>query len=177
MGRETLPGGPPPSLTHQRSDLVVFACGDSAHAEHDSVAIAACIGLPADVLERIDLKISGPMRPEYLRDLSAGSYVVIADTVPAATGELVEVPFADLVGRDEPLIGHSTPDQPVDEVVAMADLLRSEPLRGRFIALAVGDVDLSRPPDPDAVRQMRAAVSAALDESEDDSATDLRPRG
>ena len=72
MGREALPGGPPESLTRQRAEIVVFACGDPAHAEHDSVAIAACKGLPPDMLERIDLKLTGPMRAEYLRDLSAG---------------------------------------------------------------------------------------------------------
>ena len=163
---DALPGRPPGSLTAQRADVVVFACGDPAHAEHDSVAIAACKGLPTAVLERIDLKITGPMRPEYLRDLAAGTFVIIADTVRDTTGEVVEVPFLELVGREEPLLASSTPDQPLDEVVAMADLLRDEPVRGTFVGLGVEAVDLSAPPDEAAVRQLRDVIAGALPAAE-----------
>ena len=162
MGREALSGGPPESLTRQRAEIVVFACGDPAHAEHDSVAIAACKGLPPDMLERIDLKLTGPMRAEYLRDLSAGTFVIIADTVADADGEMVEVPFLELVGRDDPLTASSTPDQSLDEVVSMAELLRDEPLRGRFVGLGVTVVDLRSAPDETAVQQLREAIVAVL---------------
>ena len=162
MGREVLPGGPPESLTRQRAQIVVFACGDPAHAEHDSVAIAACKGLPPDVLARIDLKLTGPMRAEYLRDLSAGTFVIIADTVTDADGEVIEVPFVELVGREDPLIASSTTDQSLDEVVSMAELLRDEPLRGRFVGLGVTEVDLRSAPDEAAVQQLREAIVAVL---------------
>ena len=89
MGREVLPGGPPPELTEQRSDIVLFACGDPAHAEHDSIAIAAAKSLPPETLEQVDLKLTGPMRAEYLRDLTPGTHVVIADTAPGTPGETV----------------------------------------------------------------------------------------
>ena len=127
MGRHILPGGPPDALTAQRADIVVFACGNPAHGEHDSVAIAACTSLPAAVLERIDLKLVGPMRPEYLRDLAQGTYVVIADTVPGTPGRIEETRFGDLVGREAPLEASSSTIQPLDEVIAMAQLVRSEP--------------------------------------------------
>jgi Ni,Fe-hydrogenase maturation factor len=166
---DQLPGGPPGSLTAQRADIVVFACGDPAHAEHDSVAIAACKGLPAAVLERIDLKITGPMRPEYLRDLAPGTFAIIADTVSGAAGtagEVIEVPFPELAGRELPLLASSTPDQPLDEVVAMADLLRDEPVRGTFVGLGMELVDLGAPPDDVAVRQLRDVVARALPAAE-----------
>ena len=163
---DQLPGRPPGSLTAQRADTVVFACGDPAHAEHDSVAIAACKGLPAPVLERIDLKITGPMRPEYLRDLASGTFVIIADTVGGAAGEVIEVPFLELVGREVPLLVSSTPDQSLDEVVAMADLLRDEPVRGTFVGLGMEIVDLNAPPDEAAVRQLRDAIARALHPAE-----------
>ena len=155
---DLLPGGPPESLTAQRADIVVFACGDPAHAEHESIAIAACTSLPADVLERVDIKLVGPMRPEYLQALKPGSHVVIADTVPGTAGEIDEVRFIDLVGREEPLEASSATVQPLDEVIAMAELLRSEPIAGRFLGMGVAMVDLSAPPDPMAVEQMREAV-------------------
>ena len=161
--RDLLPGGPPPELTAQRGDVVVFACGDPAHAEHDSVAIAAGKGLPAGTLEQIDLKLVGPMRPEYLRDLAPGTFVIIVDSVEGATGEVVEIPLSDLSGREEPLTAHSTPDPPLDEVVAMAQLLRDEPLRGRLVGLAVESIDLRADPDAPAVETLRAAVISAID--------------
>lgn len=165
MGREILPGGPPPELTEQRRELVVFACGDPAHADSESIAIAACTGLPPEVLEQIDLKLTGPMRPEYLRDLAPDTYVLIADTVAGHPGEMVEVPLLELSGREEPLVVSSTTDPPLDEVVAMAQLLRSEPLQGRFVGLGVDDVDLRRPPDAEAVGAMRAAMERVIGES------------
>ena len=162
IGRGILPGGPPESITAQRASIVICACGDPAHAEHESIAIAACTTLPAAMLERIDLKLVGPMRPEYLRDLEPGTQVLIADTVPGPPGSLVEILFLDLVGREEPLLTSSTPDQPLDEVIAMAELLRDEPLRGSFIGLAVESVDLAAPAPADAVDTMRAAVERAV---------------
>ena len=164
MGRETLPGAPPESLTEQRAAVVVFACGDPAHAAHDSVAIAACTGLPAELLERIDLKLTGPMRPEYVRDLSADTFVIIVDTVRGTAGEVIEVPFIELVGREVPLLASSTPDQPLDEVIVMAELLRDDPVRGRFVGLGMLAVDLSRPPDADAVEKLREAIALVIAE-------------
>jgi hypothetical protein len=161
VGREALPGGPPAALTAQRADVVVFACGDPAHAEHDSIAIAACTGLSPEILERIDLKLVGPMRPEYLRDLAPGTQVLIADTVPGTTAEIVQIPFLDLVGREAPLTAHSTPDQPLDEVIALAELQRNEPLQGLLIALEIESVDLTAPAPVDAVEAVRTAVERA----------------
>ena len=166
MGREVLPGGPPPELTAQRRDIVLFACGDPAHAEHDSIAIAAARALPAGTLERVDLKLTGPMRPEYLRDLSLGTHVVIADTVPGTPGEIVEVTFLELSGREEPLTTSATADPPLDEVVAMAQLLREGPLRGRFVGLGVESEDLARPPEAERVATLRGAIERVLAELE-----------
>jgi hypothetical protein len=103
------------------------------------------------------------VRPEYLRDLAPGTQVIISDTVPGPPGEIIEVAFADLVGREAALTASSTPDQPLDEVIAMAELLRDEPLRGRLLALAVEAVDLTADPDPDAVETLRAAIADAIE--------------
>jgi Ni,Fe-hydrogenase maturation factor len=164
MARDVLPGGPPESQTAQRADIVVFACGDPAHAEHESIAIAACTSLPAEVLEQVDIKLVGPMRPEYLQALKPGTHVVIADTVPGASGEIAEIAFIDLVGREEALVTHSTPDHPLDEVIAMAELLRDEPIGGWFVGLAAETVDLRYPADASAVETLRAAVVRVLTE-------------
>lgn len=164
MGRESLPGGAPPELTEQRSDIVVFACGDPAHAEHESVAIAACTTLPADLLERLDVKLVGPMRPEYLRDLTPGTHAFIADTFVGTPGQITVIPLLELSGREEPLAASSATELPLDEVVAMAQLLREAPLRGRFVGIGVESVDLRQPAPADAVEVMRGAVARAVEE-------------
>jgi len=161
-GRDLLPGGAPPQLTEQRAGIVVFACGDPAHAEHDSVAIAACTSLSPELLERIDLKLVGPMRPEYLRDLAPATQVLIVDTLATSPGEVVEVTLLELSGREEPLAASSTPDPPLDEVVAMGQLLRETPLAGWFVGLGVPSVDVRHPPDPAAVASLRAVVTRTL---------------
>jgi hypothetical protein len=144
--------------------IVVFACGDPAHAEHDSAAIAACRSLPPEALGRADVKLVGPLRPEWLRDLPAGTRVIIADTVLGEAGVMVELPLLEMSGREEPIEATSTPDTPLDEVVAMAQLLRDEPLSGRFVGLGV------EAPPPDAaepvpvadIEALRAAVARAV---------------
>ena len=155
-------------LTEQRHDVVVFACGDPAHGEHDSIAIAAAVGLPAPLLEQVDLKLTGAMRPEYLRDLAPGTQVIVADTVPgaAAPGEILEVTLLELSGREEPLATGATTDPPLDEVVAMAQLLRDEPLRGRFVGLGIAGAseDLTAEAEPALVEALRAALARAIDE-------------
>ena len=166
MGREVLPGGPPPELTEQRSDIVLFACGDPAHAEHDSIAIAAAKSLPPETLEQVDLKLTGPMRAEYLRDLTPGTHVVIADTAPGTPGETVELTFLELSGREESFAASATTDPPLDEVVAMAQLLRDKPIRGRFVGLGVDSEDLTTPPDADRVATRRGAIERVVAELE-----------
>ena len=164
MGHGSLPGGAPPELTEQRSDIVVFACGDPAHAEHESIAIAACTTLPEDLLERLDVKLVGPMRPEYLRDLAPRTHAFIADTFVGTPGQITLIPLLELNGREEPLVASSTTDQPLDEVVAMAQLLREAPLRGRFVGIGVESVDLRRRAPADAVEVMRGAIARAVEE-------------
>lgn len=169
MGREVLPGGPPAELTEQRSDVVLFACGDPAHAEHDSVAIAAAKSLPQETAARIDLKLSGPMRPEYLRDLAPGTHVLVADTVPGTPGEIIEVTFLELSGREESFPTTATADPPLDEVVAMAQLLRDQPLRGSFLGLGVDVVDLAAPPPDELVDTFRRTLVRAIVELDRDA--------
>ena len=168
VGREVLPGGPPAALTEQRHDVVVFACGDPAHGEHDSIAIAAAVGLPPALLEQVDLKLTGAMRPEYLRDLAPATQVILADTVPgaAAPGEVLEVPLVELSGLEEPLAASATADPPLDEIVAMAQLLRDKPIRGRFVGLGVDSEDLTTPPDADRVATLRGAIERVVAELE-----------
>ena len=107
----------------------------------------------------------GPLRPEHLRDLPPGAKAIIVDTVTSIPpGELEGVALIDLSGREDPLQASSAVEQRLDEVVAMAQLLRGEPLTGRFVGLGVDSVDLNKPPPIDAVQAMRSAVVSVIKE-------------
>jgi hypothetical protein len=160
----SLPDHVPSYLTGAERSIVVFACGDPAHAEHDSAAIAACRELPPEALARADVRLVGPLRPEWLRDIAAGTRVIIADTVLGSGGQVVEVPLVEMSGREAPIEATSTPGTPLDEVVAMAQLLRDEPLGGRFVGLGVEapPADVEQPVPAADLESLRAAVARAI---------------
>jgi len=154
----------PSYLTGEQRSIIVFACGDPAHAEHDSASITACRALPPEALARAEVRLVGPLRPEWLRDLAAGAHAVIADTVLGPAGRVVEVPLIEMSGRETPIEATSTPELPLDEVVAMAQLLRDEPLSGRFVGLGVESppADVEQPVPAAGIESLRAAVARAI---------------
>lgn len=157
----------PAYLVGERSRIVVFAC-DDPRVPDDSVATQACTSLPTESLARADIKLIGPMRPEYLRDLPAGVRAVIVDGVLGPPpGETVEIELIEMSGRDEPVEAISTHEQPIDEVVAIAQLLRDRPVVGRFVGVGVERPQPGTKPvaAPEAsIDSLRAAVAHAVAE-------------
>ena len=157
----------PGYLTGQSRDVVVFACGDPRRGD-DSVAPIACKSLPPEALARADVKLIGALQPEYLRDLPAGVRAVIVDAVvgPRA-GELVEIDLAELSGRAERIVTTSTHQLPLDQVVALAQLLRDEPVVGRFVGVGIDAVAIGEEPRSsvaEAIPALRDAVARAIAE-------------
>lgn len=157
----------PAYLFGGQSGVVVFACDDPRLAD-DSVATQACRSLSPESLARADIKLIGPMRPEYLRDLPTGVRAVIVDgVVGSPPGDTIEIAFIDMSGRDEPVVAISTHGQTLDQVVAIAQLLRDEPVIGRFVGLGVEALDPDTEPPatpPDFVTALRDAVARTVDE-------------
>lgn len=165
----SLDDGVPRRPPAERRRVVVFACGDPLRGDN-SVAPLACTSLPPETLARADVKLVGALEVEYLRDLPAGVCAVIADAVvgPPA-GQLVEMDLADLNGRAERIVTTSTHQLPLDQVVAIAQLLRDEPVVGRFVGIGVEAVAIGAEPTSSvaasvpALRDAVARAVAALD--------------
>jgi len=155
----------PGYLTGAPRRVVVFACGDPLRGD-DSVAPLACTSLPPEVLARADVKLIGALEAEYLRDLPAGVRAVIVDAVvgPPA-GQLVELDLAEMSGRAEKVVTTSTHQLPLDQVVAIAQLLRDEPVVGRFVGVGIEAVAIGEEPTASvaaSVPVLRDAVAQAV---------------
>ena len=116
---------------------MVFACGHPLHGDA-SVAHEAVMVLPPELLALAEVKLIGALKPEYLRDLPAGVGAVIVDAVVGPEpGSIVEVPLIEMSGRSEEILTTSTHPLTLDQVVAMAQLLRDEPVQGLFVGLGI----------------------------------------
>jgi hydrogenase maturation protease len=122
------------------SPIVVFACGDPLRGD-DAVAPLACRSLPAEVLARAEVRVVGALEAEVLIALPAGTWVVIVDAVVGPPpGQLMEMDLAEMSGRAAALVTTSSHQLPLDKVVALAQLLRDEPLEGRFVGVGIESV-------------------------------------
>jgi hydrogenase maturation protease len=129
--------------------VVVFACGDPLRGD-DSVAPLAVKGMPADVMDGVAVRLVGALETEYLVDLPAGVRVVIVDAVVGPPpGEIVQIDLAEMSGRAEEVVTTSTHQLPLDQVVALAQLLRDQPIEGVFVGVGIEAVSegaaLSKP--------------------------------
>ncbi len=155
----------PGSLAGESRRVVVFACGDPLRGD-DSVAPRACRALSPETLERADVRLVGALEPEYLRDLPAGARAVIVDAVVGPpVGQIVEMDLAEMSGRAERVVTTSTHQLPLDQVVAIAQILRDEPVLGRFVGVGVEAVAIGEEPTASveaSIPALRDAVTRAV---------------
>ena len=97
--------------------------------------------LPPWVLALADVHVIGALEPEHLTNLPAGARVVVVDAVvgPPA-GTIVELDLAALGSRSTRVTTTSSHQLPLDGVVALAEVLRDEPLEGRFVGVGIESV-------------------------------------
>jgi hydrogenase maturation protease len=156
----------PAYLVGDTSRVVVFACGDPLRGD-DSVAPLACKALPPETLAMADVKLIGAMEVEYLRDLPKGVRAVIVDAVVGTPpGEIVEMDLFEMSGRAEKMVTTSTHQLPLDEVVAIGQLLRDQPVVGRFVGVGIEAVEIGEEPTAsvaESIPALRDAVAAAVE--------------
>lgn len=148
-----------------RHSVVVFACGDPLRGD-DSVAPLAVKGLPAGMMEGVAVRLVGALEAEYLVDLPPRMRVVIVDAVVGPEpGTIVVMDLAEMSGRAEQVVTTSTHQLPLDQVVVLAQLLRDEPIEGRFVGVGIEAVNqgtaLSTPVEA-ALPALRDAVAEAV---------------
>ena len=144
---------------------MVFACGDPLRGD-DSVAPVAVSGLPSGAAALAEVRVVGALEAEHLVDLPAGVAAVIVDAVVGPEpGAIVELSLAELGARAARVITTSTHQLPLDRVVALAQLLRDEPVMGRFVGVGIEAVtegaELSEPV-AGALPAFRVAIARAI---------------
>lgn len=152
--------------------VVVLACGDALRGD-DGIAAAAVRALPPRVLELTEVRVLDAPGVEDLVDLPPDAWVVIVDAVAGPPpGQLVELDLAALralsaaphgVAGSGPVA--SSHQLPLPEVVALAGLLRGEPLLGRFVGVGIRSVAFGEgfsEPVAAALPALTAAVAHAV---------------
>jgi hydrogenase maturation protease len=147
--------------------VVVFACGDPLRGD-DSVAHLACRALPPEAQARAEVRLIGALETEHVRDVAAGTCAIVVDAVVGPVpGELVEMALEELERRAESVVTTSSHQLPLDQVVALGQLLRDEPVVGRFVGLAIASVEVGKEPSGSvaaSLATLTAAVARAVSE-------------
>lgn len=145
--------------------VVVFACGDPLRGD-DAVAPLVVKSLFRELPPGVVIRLVGALEAEYLVDLAQGTAVVIADAVVGPEpGTIVAFDLAEMSGRAEAVVTTSTHQLPLDQVVAIAQLLRDVPLEGVFVGIgieAVAHGEALSPPVQAAMPAFREAISRAI---------------
>lgn len=145
--------------------VVVFACGDPLRGD-DAVAPLVVKSLFQALPPGVVIRLIGALEAEYLVDLARDTRVVIVDAVVGPEpGAIVEMDLRDMSGRAEAVITTSTHQLPLDQVVAIAQLLRDEPVEGVFVGMGIEAVAhgaaLSAPVEA-AIPALREAIHHAV---------------
>jgi hydrogenase maturation protease len=147
---------------------VVLACGDELRGD-DGVAAHAVRALPPEALAGAEVRIVDALQVEDLVALPQEARVVIVDAVAGPpAGQLVELDLAVLgsggagsggAGQLESVA--SSHQLPLAEVLALAGLLRGQPLAGRFVGVGIRSVAFGSGLSEPVVAALPALTAAA----------------
>jgi hydrogenase maturation protease len=143
--------------------VVVFACGDPLRGD-DAVAPLVVKSLFHELPPGAVIRLVGALEAEYLVDLASHTRVIIVDAVVGPEpGAIVQMDLREMSGRAEAVVTTSTHQLPLDQVVAIAQLLRDEPIEGVFVGVGIeavahgealsGPVEAAVPAFREAIRQ------------------------
>jgi len=134
-----------------------YGCGD------DSAPIAAAALLRDHLPNGGRLRIVGQLDVDDLPRVPSGVAVVIVDAAKGIRpGRIVELPLNGLLSRDDHLRTRSSRALAVPEVIAVADLIRGRPLRGRIVVIGGAEFGLGAPLSARIAEAVPALVTAVL---------------
>ena len=153
----------------------VFVCGESARGD-DAAGFAAVELLSADVCARAEIRVVGRLDVLLLLDLPAEEPCVVVDAVAGlAPGEIWVRPLAALVDRARALADaarapepRSSHELPLEQVLALAAILRDAPPAGTFVGIGGSCWDVVTPltaPVAAGLPAFAAAIAAAIDDA------------
>jgi hydrogenase maturation protease len=146
----------------------VFVCGEPARGD-DAAGFAAIGLLPAGTLARAEVIEAGQLDVQLLLDLPADAPCVVVDAVAGIRpGELFVRPLSEIVGATQArAVAGATPalrsshELPLEQVLALAALLRPAPPAGTFVGIGGECFDFGTDLTP-AVRDALPGVAAAI---------------
>jgi hydrogenase maturation protease len=153
----------------------VFVCGEPARGD-DAAGLAAVELLPPDVLAHAEIVAVGQLDVLLLLDLPAEEPCVVVDAVAGIRpGEVWVRPLPALVGRARALADagrapepRSSHELPLEQVLALAAILRDAPPAGTFVGIGGSCWDVGTPltaPVAAGLPAFAAAIAAAIDEA------------
>jgi len=153
----------------------VFVCGEPARGD-DAAGLAAVELLPPGVLAHAEIVAVGQLDVLFLLDLPAEEPCVVVDAVAGLTpGEIWVRPLAALVDRARALADaarapepRSSHELPLEQVLALAAILRDAPPAGTFVGIGGSCWDVGTPltaPVAAGLPAFAAAIAAAIDDA------------
>ena len=153
----------------------VFVCGEPARGD-DAAGFAAVELLSAEVRARAEIRVVGRLDVLLLLDLPAEEPCVVVDAVAGlAPGEIWVRPLAALVDRARALADagrapepSSSHELPIEQVLALAAILRDAPPAGTFVGIGGSCWDVGTPltaPVAAGLPAFAAAIAAAIDDA------------
>lgn len=144
----------------------MLACGEPLRGD-DSVAALVVGSLPPQAVRGVDLRLVGAVEPEAIVELEPGARLIIVDAVVGPPpGTIVRMDLAEMPDRAAAMVAASTHQLPLEEVVALAQLLRDDPIEGVFLGVGVASVAIGAAlsePVKAAVPRLREALVAELE--------------
>lgn len=137
-----------------RRKVRVLVCGERLRSD-DAAALLAVEALGASALALADVMEVGQLSVEALLDAPEGVALIVADAaVGVAAGQVVTRPLSEVAAGalgPTPASSHALPP---DQVLALAEEMRSSPLRGTFVGIGGADFGFGE--------QLSPAVEAGL---------------
>jgi hydrogenase maturation protease len=119
----------------------LLVCGNAERGD-DGAALAAVAtllaGLPPHLLAVLEVRRCEQLDLDDLIDLPATAACVITDAVVGlAPGDVVTIPLTELPGRDAAAspVPRSSHVLPIGHLVAIAEIMRDDPLHGSFVGI------------------------------------------
>jgi hydrogenase maturation protease len=145
----------------------VLVCGSPDRGDDSAALIAAALiadQLPADV----GLRVVGQLDIDDLLSSPARTGLVIVDAATGIRpGHVVDLPLTGLVGSPGEPRPRSSHALSLAEVIALAELIRDEPVRGRIVAIGAAEFGLGADFSLPVAAGIPALASAILEATED----------
>lgn len=151
-----------PTSAIQPIAVEVLICGSlDRNDDGGPTTVAAQVRglLPPDVR----LRIVGQLDIEDLLAVPAGAGLVIVDSATGLEpGQIVDLPLNGLTGRPNRVRPRSSHTLAFPEVVALAELIQEEPVRGRIVAIGASEFGFGTTLSTPVAAALPALVSAIL---------------